>query len=206
MKSLLGKDEANVFDRLQSLIRKGEHFDALERDVEKIEKELDESKEENHYLNNKLDYKRDLIEDMEIELNKYERQVEEAKSEIELKEKELKDFEACVGKQVEEINVLRDNCQSMISQISENILMEKKIEVQNNIIKELKERLNEAEKVNKSESTEDVDKLILEVQQLQNENKKKISLIETIEKENNLLKENLEVEIEKNASTPLNLS
>jgi hypothetical protein len=42
-----------------------------------------------------------------------------------------------ISKQVEEINILIDNNQSMVSQIGENIRVEKKINVQEAVIKEL---------------------------------------------------------------------
>ena len=47
-----------------------------------------------------------------------------------------------ISEQVEEIDVLRDNNLSMVNQIAENITMEKKIKVQNAVIKDLTDKLN----------------------------------------------------------------
>ena len=73
------------------------------------------------------------------------------------------------------MNVLRDNNQSMISQISENVRMEKKIKVQAEVIKELQERIIIAEKVNKDDQASEIENLILEIEQLKNTNREKIS-------------------------------
>ena len=47
-----------------------------------------------------------------------------------------------IGDQVEEINILKDNNESMVSQILENIRMERTIGVQERVIKELKDKVN----------------------------------------------------------------
>ena len=89
------------------------------------------------------------------------------------------------------MNVLRDNNQSMISQISENVRMEKKIKVQAEVIKELQERISIAEKVNKDDQASEIENLILEIEQLKNTNREKISLRKNIEQEKEILKDNL---------------
>ena len=78
IKSMLGKDEGHVLETLQSLIKNGEKCYALEEEMEDFKSELERAKEENHYLNNKLENKRDIIDDMEIELNQFEIKVKKA--------------------------------------------------------------------------------------------------------------------------------
>ena len=75
-----------------------------------------------------------MIDDIEHELDKTEHRYEEAKNEVGLKEKELNDLEHFVTKQVGEMNIMRDNNYSMVSQIAEKIQMEKKINVQKEVI------------------------------------------------------------------------
>ena len=53
--------------------------------------------------------------------------------------------------------------------------MEKKIKVQAEVIKELQERIIIAEKVNKDDQASEIENLILEIEQLKNTNREKIS-------------------------------
>ena len=98
-------------------------------------------------------------------------------------------MERFISEQVAENNVLRDNNQSMVSQISENIQMEKKLNIQERIIKELQKKLEDD--VN-TEVIEDRDRLLKEIQTIEKENKDKIELLRNIEKEKETLKEKLE--------------
>ena len=111
-----------------------------------------------------------------------------------MKGRQLNSLENLIREQVDEINVLRDNNQSMVSQISENLMMEKRIGVQNQVIKDLEYRLNDAEKL---DITKEVDELLLEVENLQKENEEKVKLLEDFEKENQILQGNLKLEQEK---------
>jgi hypothetical protein len=66
---------------------------------------------------------------MEFEVDKGEERMEDAEKQIEEKERELDTLGKLIGEQMEEINILRDNNQSMVCQISENVMMENKIPV-----------------------------------------------------------------------------
>ena len=61
-----------------------------------------------------------LLKIWRMNSKKIEEKYEKAKNEIELKDRER-------NEQVEEINILRDNNQSMVTQIAENVMMEKEI-------------------------------------------------------------------------------
>ena len=139
--SLVGKDQDTIVDAIKVLAANAEKVKDQQKEIVDIQKELDESKEEIHYLNNKLNQKYDIIEDMENDLDKIEEKYKDAQKEIEFKDKELNELEKFISKQVEENNILQDNNQSMVSQIAENIRMEKKIKVQEGVIKELGEKL-----------------------------------------------------------------
>ena len=143
MKSLLGKDKEHILETLQSMIKDRENVKDQEEKIKTLEIELEESKQEIHYLTNKLEHKRDVIHDIEHDLELYERKNKETNQELDSKEKELKHLERFISEQVEENNVLRDNNQSMVSQIAENIQMEKKLNIQERIIKELQKKLQD---------------------------------------------------------------
>ena len=189
MKSLLGKDEEHILETLQSMIKDRENVKDQEEKIKTLEIELEESKQEIHYLTNKLEHKRDVIHDIEHDLELYERKNKETNQELDSKENELKHLERFISEQVAENNVLRDNNQSMVSQISENIQMEKKLNIQERIIKELQKKLQDD--VN-TEVIEDRDRLLKEIQTIEKENKDKIEHLRNIEKEKETLKEKLE--------------
>ena len=75
MKSLLGKDQEFVVEKLKELMKNEEVVE-----IQNIE--IDNLKEENYNLKNKLENKRDIIEDMESELEKYERKYDDAKKAV----------------------------------------------------------------------------------------------------------------------------
>jgi chromosome segregation ATPase len=140
--SLVGKDEDTIVDAIKDLAANSEKVKAQEIEIKELINEKDEDKEEIHYLKKKLDQKYDLIEDMENELENIERKLKESQKEIELKETDLNQLKILITDQVEEINILRDNNQSMISQIAENIQMENQIKSQDEVIQDLEEKLS----------------------------------------------------------------
>ena len=192
--SLVGKDQETIVDAIKEMAENVEKVKNQENEMEELNNELENHKEEIHYLRNKVDQKRDVIEDMENELDKIEEKYKKAKNELELKDRERHALEKLISDQVDEINILRDNNQSMVSQISENVRMEKCIVVQTKVIKDLENRLNDAEKV---DVTKEVDELLLEIENLQKENEEKVKLLEDLDKENQILQDNLKSEQEK---------
>ena len=55
MRSLLGRNEEFVLEKLQSLIRSEEPVDEQNEEIEKLKSDLEKFKEENHNLKNKLE-------------------------------------------------------------------------------------------------------------------------------------------------------
>jgi len=201
MKSLLGKDEQHIVSTLQSLVNDGENFKAQKEIVKKLECELEESKEEIHYLENRLNQKRNVIDDIEHDLEMSERENEEAKKVIDSKVKELDDMGKFIAKQGEEMAILQDNNQSMVSQIAENIRMEKKLEIQDKLIKELKAELKERDR--KSFNTnEDMEKLQNEIEELQVTNKEKVKLLKSMSDDYEKIRDKLE-DLESENAKPL---
>ena len=201
MRSMLGRDEEFVLERLQSFIKNEEKVKSQEQEIDSIKDDIDDLKEENHQLNNKLENKRDVIDDMEIELNGYERKFEDAKKAVILKEIEVDELERVIYQQSEEIKMLKDNNDGMISQISENVRMEKKIFIQNGIIEEIKGKLYDVKELEETnlrdidakneELKTEVANLEKEVKELEEVNKEKINMLESIEAENKILKDTL---------------
>ena len=58
MKSLLGRDEEFVIERIQTMIRNEEIVGAQKEEIEILKSDLDKLKEENYHLASKLEYKR----------------------------------------------------------------------------------------------------------------------------------------------------
>ena len=189
--SLVGKDEETIVDAIKEMAENVEKVKVQAKEINELDNKLENNKEEIHYLSRKLDQKYDIIEDVENELDKMERKYEDAKKQLELKEKDLNALEILISEQVEEINILRDNNQSMVSQIGENIRMEKKLKVPEAVIKELSEKVKHETDDEIIEETEERDKLLLEMKHLEQENEEKLKMLETIKSENLVLKDKL---------------
>ena len=196
--SLVGKDQETIVEAFKALAANAEKVKAQDIEIERLYSDLDILKEENHYLKNKLDYKRDVIEDLEQEIEKKDDEVKNAKKDVELKEKEFNDLEKFVLERVEEINFLRENNISLGKQIGEGINLEKKVVIQNNVIKELQDALRENENVANVEMTEEINNLIKEIEQLQSQNNEKERMLKSLNAEHDNLRNNVEQLEEKN--------
>ena len=119
-------------------------------------------------------------------LNKLKKQTNITKNELECKENEYKQLESFASEKLEEIEILRDNNQSMISQISENVRMEKKISIQNKIISELKDNLGEKHEFQNNQ--EDILNLVDDIKHLKEINEEKEFQLENISREHAELK------------------
>jgi septal ring factor EnvC (AmiA/AmiB activator) len=53
---------------ITELAENGERVKSQEKEIEKLHGDIDDSKEEVHYLRNKLEHKRDIIDDLEHEI------------------------------------------------------------------------------------------------------------------------------------------
>jgi predicted RNase H-like nuclease (RuvC/YqgF family) len=62
--SLVGKDQDTIVDAIKDLAENAEKVKAQELEIKELITNLDEDKEEQHYLKNKLDQKYDMIDDM----------------------------------------------------------------------------------------------------------------------------------------------
>ena len=124
--------------------------------------------------------------------------------EFDRKEEESKNLRKCVKnrddiinsldevikERVDEINYLRENCESLARQVGKDLVLEKKNEIQNKVIEELKDNLKDVEKLKNDDPTKEIKLLTFEIEQLQAENEKKKQQLEIInaEKEGELEK------------------
>ena len=196
--SLVGKDEETIVEALKALAGNGIKVKDQEEEIKSLCNDLEKLKEENHYLKNKMDYKRDIIDDLENILDKKDDEIKQIKKDFETKDKEFNDLGNINLERVEEINILRENNLSMVKQIGENLKMEKIIEIQNNLIRELKEELNAKELNSPVDMSDDIQKLLTEAEELNQKNKEKGIVLEHMEVEKKSLFDKLEILEEKN--------
>ena len=110
---------------------------------------------------------------MEKEIEKIYEKFKKAKNELELKDRECDVLDKLIGEQVEEINILI---------ISENVMMENKINVQNKMIKVLNDKMkDQSELINQEE---ELIKLVDEIRYLKDVNEEKEIELENISKQN----------------------
>ena len=164
-------------------MKKVEKFDEMEANFKEVSEELDSVKDENYQnkkvvrdLRNELAFKKDIIESIEKELDEKDEMVQEIKSQLRRKEeevetyiedyndkaKELEDLETFTKERVDEINILRENNKGLGLQIVEGLKAEKEVEMQNNIIEQLKK--DNVEKLR--DEYEQIDKLKAEISEL----------------------------------------
>ena len=183
--SLVGKDEETILDAMKEMVENVDKVKNREKEIDELNNKLEDHTEEIYYLRNKLDQKRNVIEEMENESEKIDEKYKKAKDDLKFKDKERNLLEKLIGEQVEEINILRENNQSMVIQISENVMMENKINIQNKVIKELKDKMKEESKfINQNE---EIVKLDEEIQYLKDVNEEKEIQLKNISEENDLL-------------------
>ena len=191
--SLVGKDQETITEAIKELAENCEKVKTLEKENSDMHSELKEANDEIHYLKNKLNQKYDMLDDLEHELDKSEEKLKDSNKQTESKEYEVKVLENLINEQVDEINVLRENNQSMVSQIAENIQMLKKLNIQKRIIEELQKKLDDDIIAEENKQVIDErDRLLKEIVDIEKENKEKMELLKNIEKEKATLEEKLE--------------
>ena len=92
IKSMLGKDETFVLDRLQSFIKNEDKVKDQEKEIDNLKEDIENLREENHYLKNKIENKMEIMDDMENDLDKFEIRYRDAEKAMESKEFELREW------------------------------------------------------------------------------------------------------------------
>ena len=95
---------------------------------------------------------------------------------------------------------MRESNYSLSSQISENIRLEKQVEIQQNVITELKSKADLIEKDDSGQlsSKDQVAELLVDIENLEAINKEKAILLETVKTENEKVSNKLDILEEKN--------
>ena len=70
--------------------------------------------------------------------------------------------------------------------------MENAIKVQKKVIRELEEKIDDAEKLGKGDQVQEIDNLVSEIHLLNKTNQEKMKILENIEKEKEMLKDKIE--------------
>ena len=165
-------------------------------------------------VENTLDKQRDKNEQFQHELNKlkndqkYEKDInEELENELKLKEDQIVHLENCVKNRDEitnsleelfrekgdEIEGLMEKCVGLEIQLEKELVLQKKLQIQNNVIEELRGNLKAVEKENNVEYKNEIESMVVEIEHLQSENKQKRKLLEEINEENFILGEKLQI-------------
>ena len=162
---------------------------SLENDLENFKEQLVKTENEMGVLKNNCKYEKEMVEDLEEDLNR--------------KDGELKHLEKCFQNRIEiinkqdiiikerndEISQFRLNNTNLENQIVEGLKLEKKVKIQNNIIKELKTNLEDKEIRKNDDISKEIKSLLKEIEELRIENKEKEALLKSFNDENKMLKE-----------------
>ena len=190
--SLVGKDQDTIVEAIKELAQNGEKVKIQDKEIDDLKCELEEGKEEIHYLKNKLDQKYDSIEDLEHDLDQLDEKFKVAKKELNEKDYQLqyqKNVMENKDRMISDINDMRKESEEKCSEL------EKKISVQSKVIQELKNELKQ--KSEYLDVEEEVKNLIEEINHLKLVNEEKEVEIENISRE----KVNLEAQVESEKKT-----
>ena len=170
----------DVNDPYQFQIILGEKLMSQTKRIKSFENNLESLEEENlqkdKYIKDlkaDLEHHKDVTEDMEQEINKRDDVINALQYGID-------------GK----IKVINDLVQIRKVNLEENEIMEKKLKVQNKVLKELKDKLNEKDELKNQQ--EELQKLFDDIEHLKDVNKEKEIELENVSSENEKLKSRLE--------------
>ena len=136
LESFVGKDELYVVEKLQCMANNEETIKAQKETITNLKSEVEDSKEEIHFLKTKLDQKYDIIEDMERELDKFD----DLEKEIRKKDDIIKSLQYGIEskrRKVDDPMLIRKENEE------ESSKLKNKLCIQNGVIKELNYKLKE---------------------------------------------------------------
>ena len=175
---------------------------SLESNLEKYEDKANQNEKEIKDLKSEQNNEREINDEMEKDLDKKDELIKHLEIELTSKEKTIDDLEVFVRERVDEINHLRENNVSLGEQIAEGIKMEKKIEIQSKVIKELKEASKNNKEINhickEKGLLEEMENLRQEIEKLENDTKEKETFLENVRRDNAELELKLNILEEEN--------
>ena len=199
IKILDSKNLTQESDPFKVHIILGEKIRALEEDNKALDNNLEDLKEQCSQkekavedLKYDLNHERVINEELEEDLDRKIDEVDQIKKDLRMKEESFDNLEMVLKEKIVEIFHLRENTESMGHQIFEAIKLEKKVDIQNNLINDLKNKLKEKEEVETFNEKEEVEKLVTEIKHLEIENGEKKRALENVTTENEMLKAKME--------------
>ena len=135
-----------------------------------LDKQIDQ-KEQNEYeiskLKNDLKYEKDINEEVEIELKRKEDQIDHLASCVKNRDEIAESLTDAFGEKNDEIEMLKKECMTLETQVGKKNFLQKKLNVQNNVIEELQSNLNNVEKRSQDKNTNAIESLMKEMEQFE---------------------------------------
>ena len=198
VKSLLGKGQEHVYETMQTMIEDAEKARSMEIELQESKMMLENLKDVNEQnkkkvrdLKDDLDYERGINEELVDELKGKDDEIDHLKKCVKNRDDISTSLDDMFKEKLDEIRNLRENCDSLAKQVGKEIIIEKKLEIQNKVIHELKSNLKEAKDTKRAEPIEDIEKLLLDIKHLEEENQAKVKQLEDFQNENEIIKEKL---------------
>ena len=197
MKSLLGKGQEHVYETMQTMIEDAEKARSMEIELQESKMMLENLKDVNEQnkkkvrdLKDDLDYERGINEELVDELKGKDDEIDHLKKCVKNRDDISTSLDDMFKEKLDEIRNLRENCDSLAKQVGKEIIIEKKLEIQNKVIHELKSNLKEAKDTKRAEPIEEIEKLLLDIKHLEEENQAKVKQLEDFQMENQMMKDN----------------
>ena len=198
VKSLLGKGQEHVYETMQNLIEDADKVKSMEIELQELKILLERAKDENEEnkkkvkdLKDDLHHERDIHEELVNELKETDEENEHLRKCVKNRDNIDNSLEDMFKDQTDEIMNLRESCDSLARQVGKELVMENKLEIQNKIIDVLKNDLKEANDATRIETIDDIEKLMLDIGQLEKENEERAKQLEEIKDENEIIKDKL---------------
>jgi hypothetical protein len=191
-----GNDPFQFYIILGSVIRE------KEKEVKDLEESLqcqmDQTNKKEHCISkfkDDLKNEKDINVELEEEQERIDGEAKNLQSCLKNKDEIIIRLDAVNKEQMDEIENSKENCERLAKT---KIILEKKMKIANEVIKELNEKLSIAETL-EAPSSEEIVHLMLEIEHLQNDISEKEKLINDVDNENAFLSE----ELKKARDTPI---
>ena len=136
---------------------------------------------------------RDINEQLEDEIKIKDEEIDHLKKCVKNKDEVANNLEGIFRDKTNEIEQLKDHCETLALQVGKERILERKLKIQDDLIVELKNNLKDREKEPKVEKQEEIETLRFEINQLEAENKLKGRLLEEVSEENVITQEKLKI-------------
>ena len=122
--------------------------------LQNIKDENEQNKKKVRDLKDDLDYERGINEELVNELKEKDDENDHLKKCVKNRDDISTSLDDMFKEKLDEIRNLRENCDSLAKQVGKEIRLEKKLDIQNKVINELKSNLKEAKDTGRAGPTE----------------------------------------------------